>query len=242
MPIFTHHPLYTIPKDEFGDFGSLLRFIDDLNKPLPRQTGRTGFQFRQFRRPTPTFTPRFDVRETEKNYELHGELPGIEKKDINIEFSDLRTVVIRGNVERNYTQSNASQATSDNTKRNGAIVNKPDTEDSSETRSNKSYQATVEDDYESIDFTPASTIVETTAPAPAPAPAPAEKAPQPENAGETQPKPKYWVSERSIGNFSRSFTFAGHVDHDNVTASLNNGILTIIIPKAKPETRRVFVQ
>lgn len=42
---------------------------------------------------------------------------------------------------------------------------------------------------------------------------------------------KFWVSERSYGSFSRSFSFPTRVDQDAVKAKLNNGILDITVPK-----------
>ncbi|KAI1131713.1 30 kDa heat shock protein [Nemania abortiva] len=225
MSVFTHHPFYTVPDNDFGNFGSLVRFIDDWDKHFSKQGGS-----RQTRRNVQTFTPRFDVRETEQNYELHGELPGVEKKDINIEFSDVQTIVIRGNVERTYTQGNPPAGLlGDTTTMSGAITNEPHAEDNSETRSNKSFQATVEDETEAGNTAATSgTVAETTKPE-----TPAEP---------KQPKHKFWVYERSVGNFSRSFTFSSRVDHEGVSASLENGILTVIVPKAKkPEARRIAI-
>jgi HSP20 family protein len=43
--------------------------------------------------------------------------------------------------------------------------------------------------------------------------------------------PKYWVSERSVGSFSRSFTLPAGLDLGEATASLEHGVLTIVIPK-----------
>ena len=42
----------------------------------------------------------------------------------------------------------------------------------------------------------------------------------------------YWVSERSVGEFHRSFSFPSRVDQDAVKAKLENGILTVTVPKA----------
>ncbi|EKG18584.1 Heat shock protein Hsp20 [Macrophomina phaseolina MS6] len=56
-------------------------------------------------------------------------------------------------------------------------------------------------------------------------------------------QPKYWVTERAIGEFHRSFSFPGRVDQDNVKASLKDGILTIIVPKAQaPKARRINIE
>ncbi|KAI9772243.1 MAG: hypothetical protein M1840_000992 [Geoglossum simile] len=53
---------------------------------------------------------------------------------------------------------------------------------------------------------------------------------------------KYWVTERSVGAFHRSFSFPSRVDQDAVKASLRNGILSIVIPKAPaPQTRRIEI-
>jgi HSP20 family molecular chaperone IbpA len=49
---------------------------------------------------------------------------------------------------------------------------------------------------------------------------------------------KYWVSERSVGEFHRSFNFPTRVDQDGVKASLKNGILSVTVPKAAPPTSR----
>ncbi|KAK0635428.1 HSP20-like chaperone, partial [Bombardia bombarda] len=42
--------------------------------------------------------PRFDVHETKTGYELHGELPGVERENLRIEFTDDDALVISGHV------------------------------------------------------------------------------------------------------------------------------------------------
>jgi len=44
--------------------------------------------------------------------------------------------------------------------------------------------------------------------------------------------PKYWVSERSVGSFTRTFSFRSALDTEKAKASLEHGVLTIVIPKA----------
>lgn len=61
-----------------------------------------------------------------------------------------------------------------------------------------------------------------------------EEAAKKESAKDTSKKDhstKYWVSERTIGEFQRSFTFPGAVDLDGVKATLEHGILEIVVPK-----------
>lgn len=53
----------------------------------------------------------------------------------------------------------------------------------------------------------------------------------------------YWVSERSVGEFHRSFSFPSRVDQDNVKAKLNNGVLTITVPKAAaPKAKKISIE
>ncbi|KAJ8101370.1 HSP20-like chaperone [Lipomyces tetrasporus] len=47
-----------------------------------------------------TRTPTFDVKETEKEYILQGELPGVDKNNLNLEFTDPQTLSVKGTIER----------------------------------------------------------------------------------------------------------------------------------------------
>lgn len=82
------------------------------------------------------------------------------------------------------------------------------------------HRATVEDAPE--DLTPATSTAEVT-----PSTTSQVSKTEPDN------KPRYWVAERSIGEFSRTWKFPGRLDQDNVRASLKDGILSIVVPKAK---------
>ncbi|KAK0614014.1 30 kDa heat shock protein [Immersiella caudata] len=50
---------------------------------------------------------------------------------------------------------------------------------------------------------------------------------------DAKPKAKYWLSERSYGEFSRVFSFPAAVDQDGVQAKLEHGVLNITVPKAE---------
>lgn len=47
----------------------------------------------------------------------------------------------------------------------------------------------------------------------------------------TQENESWYRTERSYGSFERSFSLPTHVDSDNVRASLENGVLTIKLPR-----------
>ena len=42
---------------------------------------------------------------------------------------------------------------------------------------------------------------------------------------------RYHLCERTYGSFERSFTFAGKIDADKVTAQFKDGVLTVHLPK-----------
>jgi HSP20 family molecular chaperone IbpA len=130
----------------------------------------------------PSFSPRFDVRESEDAYHLDGELPGIAQKNIDIEFSDPQTLVVKGRSEREYTTPN-------------------------------NHHAQVEDEDEEGEQTKA------------------------------EPTHRFWASERSVGEFQRTFSFPTRVDQDNVKASLKNGILSVQVPKATvAATKKITIE
>jgi HSP20 family molecular chaperone IbpA len=51
------------------------------------------------------------------------------------------------------------------------------------------------------------------------------------------------VSEYGIGNYQRVFTLSDEVDSDNIQATMKNGVLRLVMPKAEPaKTRKIPVQ
>lgn len=166
------------------------------------------------RRHTPQhFTPRFDVAETANDYQLYGEVPGLNQEDLTIEFSDAQTLVIKGKTARPATSTPAAAAEAEKEV------------EEAETSSEKSHTATVEDEYDEADTplaTPATTSAST-----ATATADAAAAPK----ADAAPKAKYWVAERRVGEFARSFSFEQRIEQDGVQASLRNGVLHIVVPK-----------
>ena len=188
-----------------------------------------------------TFQPRFDVREVDSSYELKGDLPGIEQKDLEIEFVDERTLVIRGRTASEETRTNAPAAES--TK--AVAANEEIADDVSE-KSAKYRKPSVEEEDGYVDAgvessadgakTPASPTTVT-----AEQPASSNAAAASSKTADTQSK--YWVSERSVGHFERRFSFPGRVDQEAVKASLKNGILSVVVPKiVAKEAKRIQVE
>jgi HSP20 family molecular chaperone IbpA len=258
MMSFYPRSFYT-PVSAEASFVPLFRLLDDFDSYSRQveaaQAAHSCAQRRQCARQQPrqqpraqrgpTFNPRFDVRENEDSYELHGELAGLERENVNVEFTDHETLVIRGRVERSYGQEaeKAPEAAAVEAAPEAAPSETTETTTTEEPEKRRhSHQATVEDDPED-ENTPSSSRASSPKPEVAKAapetqevakPAPAEVQPQ------QQRRFKRW--ERSVGEFSRAFTFPAPVDHENVTATMNNGILSVTVPKAKkPVARRIQI-
>ncbi|KAL8723143.1 MAG: hypothetical protein Q9225_000484 [Loekoesia sp. 1 TL-2023] len=197
------------PRFPSSELGPLFRLLDDYSSQYPSGTS-TSSSVRAFH-------PKFDVREHKESYELQGELPGIDQKDVHIEFADPHTLVIKGRVEREYS-SDGSQAA------RGRITG----EVTDNTKNNTSHKATVEDEGAETS-TPQGKGGEVT---------------KSSEGGEVQKGGfKYWVSERSVGEFHRAFSFPSRVDQDGVKANLKNGILSVVVPKAAShQAKRIPVE
>ena len=196
------------PRFPSNDLAPLFRLLDDYNVQ-----GTGGFSNSSVR----AFQPKFDVREHKDSYELQGELPGIDQKDVHIQFADPHTLVIKGRVEREYSSDGAHES-------QGRITG--DVTDSS-----KSHKATVEDDNEESAANGAKNQE-------------VAKSSEKQHAQKHHKnQTKYWVSERSVGEFHRAFTFPSRVDQDAVKANLKNGILSVTVPKATThEGKRIVVE
>lgn len=162
-----------------------------------------------------SFTPKFDVAETKDAYELHGELPGLEQKEIDISWTDNNTLTISGRHETVRQEGERPQGFIESGENGNADQKKLD------------HQPRVEDEDAANKDTQVAT--------------------QSQQQGVTKHdqgnKPKYWISERSVGEFHRSFAFPARVDQDAVKASLKNGILSIVVPKAAaPKSRKINIE
>jgi len=140
-----------------------------------------------------TFAPKFDVKEAQDKYTLEGELPGIDPKDVTMEFvDDGQTLTIKGRTERVKEEG---QRPPTETTMTGANA-----EGGQETPATSA-------EGQEVSITGAQEVAK------------------------HEPQHTYWMSERSVGEFARSFSFPVRVDQENVKASLKNGILSVVVPK-----------
>ncbi|KAF2031766.1 HSP20-like chaperone [Setomelanomma holmii] len=185
------------------EFAPMLRLFDEYDRQAFRDL---DCSFRSIR----SFTPKFYVKETKEGYELKGELPGIEQKDINIKWTDNNTLTISGHHEEVREEGKRPQGFIESGEEPKKLEHQPTVEDEANGETSKHV---------------------------------AKKSDKTEVTKKEEPETKYWVSERSVGEFHRSFAFPARIDQDAVKASLKNGILSILIPKAAaPQSRKINIE
>lgn len=96
--------VFTFPENLYTtdpNFTTLFRLLDDFNS-YSREVQSDEKEERGHGRHRRGPRPRFDIRETNAAYELYGELPGFDRKDVHIEMTGENIILIRGHVERPY--------------------------------------------------------------------------------------------------------------------------------------------
>ncbi|CAN9134456.1 unnamed protein product [Alternaria alternata] len=248
-----------------------------------REALREAYRQRQLQRKR-ALRAEFQVNPVEQGWQVDGDIQGFSQDNINIEVIDEQTLKIAGNthwqsepsqpqaqqpqIETEPTSAPADQhptamqseqevetTTDAGTTTTGAAT--PDTDSVSDTASQKSYQPTVEDDFEDLaaDF-PNSRPSSPTEPR---EPKGKEKAveepaftetavatqPQPEapvQQQQQQPQEQSQQQERIHGSFERTFRFPERIDAANVGASFKDGVLRVTVPRAqKVQVRRIAI-
>ncbi|KAF2441610.1 HSP20-like chaperone [Karstenula rhodostoma CBS 690.94] len=264
-----------VARPSFPSFAPFLSEMDEIISALDQEAQREAARreaHRQRQQRKRIVRAHFNVHEHHGGYQVDAEIPGFEQEHLEIEVTDDNTLRLSGNTERKAesqpqsTETPAIEAEAHNEVVGGATLNEPEettasgaaTPTHSDTDSLKSYQATVEDDFEDLGAETSSTISAHTDSEPPKEPKGKEKAVEEppttntETAVQQQPQPETPAQQqqqeeqeewRFHGSFERTFRFPERIDAANVTASLRNGLLSITVPKAKaPEAKRILIQ
>lgn len=217
------HPFHhKRPQADFG-FNPLLEILSAVESEV------TSAQQQAKRRRT-IINPNFDIRETEGAFLLEGELPGVsDKETIEIEFVDAQTLVVRGEIKR---RSPAGLTKTESVHPQDEQITAAATTET-DNESVRSLKPTVEeavDEPVSENGEGSSTTEKGK-----------EVAKPAEEKTTVTKKAKYWLSERSVGTFERKFEFQELIDQENVRASLEHGVLEIVVPKRQPYVKKVQI-
>ncbi|KAF2635893.1 HSP20-like chaperone [Massarina eburnea CBS 473.64] len=259
-PVRPQYSYRRLSRPSFSNFVPFLGEVDELLSELAREERREAHRQRQQR--NSILRAYFNVHENNEGYQVDGEVPGFEQDNIEIEVMDAHTLRVAGNTEKTEPQPQPKAApeevkaiepetneTPQTDSMEGVTLNEPEQEAHSDTSSQKSYQATVEDDFEDLGAETSSTLSVNSSASDPKEPKGKEKAvepvsvqPQPEAPAQQRQRPEE-DEHRFHGSFERTFRFPERIDAATVKASLKNGLLSITVPKTKaPEVRRILIQ
>lgn len=143
----------------------------------------------------PVFYPNFDIVELPGSYKLSGELPGVRKQDIKIEFTGPHTIHIDGVTYATHISD-------------GSDSNEEKNDHADVTQLLEDDIGTGQDDNVAA----------------------AHDKPMPD--AQQQPVVKFMSVERTVGRFSRTFSFPAAIQESGSKASLKDGILYLQASKA----------
>jgi len=246
-------------RPQYSSFSHFFGQVDELLGEISHQTQRQ-MQLEAYQKIHSQQQPRkralraqFAVIQNEPGWQINGDIQGFEQENLNIEVTNEYTLKIAGNTEwqlEKVLSQNDTVSTAEPVSENGQVDN---TDDStlteaetttvtlgSDTESHKSYQATVEDDFEDLGAETSSLISassESSTVSEVREPKGKEKMTEESSVSETKNqsearKEESEEQERLHGSFERTFRFPQRIDTANVRASFEDGTLSITVPKA----------
>ncbi|KAK1828686.1 HSP20-like chaperone [Podospora conica] len=216
--------VFTLPNDLYTtdpNFTTLFRLLDDFNSysrevQEDERADSKGPRGHGRHRRGPR--PRFDIRETREAYELYGEMPGTDRKDVHVELTGQNTLLIWGHVDRGYDAPVAGRAGGGQGKKKGKKGGggkEEGEEGKKEEDGGKKDDGGKKEDGGGGEG-------------------------KKEEGGEPI---RFLMRERFVGDFEREFAFPGPLQEFDISASLENGILKVTVPKAGTgQGRRIEVQ
>lgn len=270
-PIRPSYSYRRVSRPSFPTFAPFLGQFDELLSELDREARQEAHRRRQQRKHI--VRAHFNVHENNEQYQIDGEVPGFGQEHIEIEVTDENTLRVVGNNATQKEHSQTEEKTSDPTaveqesqnEENDVVLDQPTqsasgatTPTHSDTESHKSYQATVEDDFEDLGAEVASALSSSSNNATEPQKSKGKERavdeptdaklnttaqPQPQSELPAQQQQSIDGEEHVQLSFERTFRFSERIDSAHVVANLRNGLLSITVPKAKaPKTRRVLIE
>lgn len=259
------HTIRRVSRPAFPSFVPFLSQVDELLTELDREARREAHRQRQQRKRIAR--AHFNVHEIKDGYQVDAEIAGFQQEHIDIEVTDDNTLRVTGDTERKVEQPQpaaaaepeATPAPTQEEAMDGVTLNEPEAQPErpaspthSDSGSHKSYQATVEDDFEDVGAEFSSTVSVASDALAEPKGKGKEKVVDEPTETAVQQQPQREVpapqeqqpeEPQFQGSFERTFRFPERIDASSVKASLQNGLLSITVPKAKaPEVKRIMIQ
>jgi HSP20 family molecular chaperone IbpA len=227
----SHSDFFSTLRSSDHDFIATLRFLDDYAKHI-YERGRHHQSYHHF-------VPRFDLEQHAETYELYGELPGFRREDVLVEANDDHNLQVSGSISR-LTSKPAAASESKGSKDVDDSTIKPKDQEAPNGEEPKPTQ-------ESTSSTkvppPTPDAIEKTTTAQErylntrfgdvlhPHAKLVDEKDEPEVTDAT-PEVRCLISERHPSAFHRAFHFPTPIKKDEVTATMQDGILRISAKRA----------
>ena len=231
----SHSDLFTTLRSSDHDFIAALRFLDSYAKHI-YEGGRHQQSYHHF-------VPRFDLEQREDTYELYGELPGFRREDILIEAHDDHNLQVSGSISRLASEPAAASESKGTKDVNDSAI-EPKDQEASKTAPNGEEPKPAQESTSSAKVPPpTSDAIERTTTAQErylnarfgdvldPHAKFVHKQDEPE-ATDAMPEVRYLISERHPSAFHRAFHFPTPIKKEEVTATMQDGILHISAKRA----------
>jgi HSP20 family molecular chaperone IbpA len=221
------------------DFIAAIRFFDDYAKQI-YERGRHHQAYHHF-------VPRFDLEQHGDSYELYGELPGFRREEIIIEAHDNHNLQVSGSISC-LTPPPPTPSDFERPKDVADSTTKPQDQKLSKEVSNGEESRRTQESASGAKAPPpkldpreATTSQErylnarfgdVLNPHPVYANEQEDSEASPEDGADAVPKVRYLISERHPRAFHRAFHFPTPIKKDEVTATMQDGILHIAAPRA----------
>lgn len=188
------------------DFSRILNYVDELDRHFARRHHLIN-----------CFIPRFDLEEDSQLYYLYGEIPGSRVDDITIEPRDKNILVIYGTTRRNEVELGSQNKNNDILMRSPTQVASTGNNQEVELEPSALLDKPSRVPPHSHHHTPGGTTsyIEATSPSKA----------------NHRPTRKILLNERLVGDFHRTFALPTPIVEESIRATLEDGVLTVLIPK-----------
>ena len=209
------------------DFSPILHYIDEFDRHFSRR-----------HRFMNCFIPRFDLEEDAHNYYLYGDIPGASVNDITVEAHDNHTLVIYGKTEKPGPERRNQEMETPGGEGADPFV-KVQVEDHEHSRE----VLTPNPNQKDVVPVPRGDAAGPSTAGPFyPPPQPTQNPTHPHHQRHStfkpasgsqhlQPDHHILLSERLVGDFHRTFAFPQPVVEEGVRASMDNGVLSLVVPK-----------
>lgn len=202
---------FTAIRSSDHDFIAALRFLDEYAK----QVHERGHHHQVYR----NFIPRFDFEQHGDTYQLYGDLPGFRREDIVIEANDERNLQVSGSISPLTSQPPPKSESKGSKDTKGSTTESQDTPSTSEPTTtnqerylNARFGDVLDPHAEFVDGQDGNEVSP--------------------DIPDAMPKVRFLISERNPCSFHRAFHFPTPIKKDEVTATMQDGVLHITAPRA----------